>query len=416
MTELSHLTRSAGHRPSRRRLLTRAGAAACVAVTAMATGSLPAMAASSSSVTLTFWSWVPGIQASVNMWNKSHPSIQVKLDEVTSGNAGTYAKMFSALQAGNAPDLGQIEYATLPNFEHVGGLVDLSKYGANAVKNDFVKWTWDQVSQGDAVYAIPQDTGPMGLFYRADLFKKYGLTVPKTWAQYMSDAVKLHKADPTAYISAFPANDAQWFAGLAWQAGARWFSISGQSWVTSINDSASLKVGNFWQQLISQHLVKIEPDFAPSWYKDLSDGTVLTWPSAVWGENTILTNASSTKGEWRVAPMPNWTSTPSDGNWGGSTTVVFKDTKYPQQATDFAEWLNTNPASITSLITKGGLYPADIAGQSQKVLDQGVPFYGGQNIWAVFRSNSRLVNTNFQWGPLICHYSAFGVRGLLLAA
>ncbi|MGC8627807.1 MAG: ABC transporter substrate-binding protein [Acidimicrobiales bacterium] len=390
-----------GHRPSRRRLLARAGAAACVAVTTMAAGSLPAMAASSGSVTLTFWSWVPGIQASVNMWNKSHPNIQVKLDEVTSGNAGTYAKMFSALQAGNAPDLGQIEYATLPNFEHVGGLVDIARYGANAVKNDFVKWTWGQVSQGTAVYAIPQDTGPMGLFYRADLFKKYGLTVPKTWAQYMSDAQKLHKANPTAYIAAFPANDGQWFAGLAWQAGARWFSISGQSWVTSINDSASLQVANFWQQLISQHLVKIEPDFAPSWYKDLSDGTVLTWPSAVWGENTILTNASSTKGDWRVAPMPNWTSTPSDGNWGGSTTVVFKDTKYPQQATDFAEWLNTNPASITGLITKGGLYPADIAGQGQKVLDQGVLFYGGQNIWAVFRANSRLVNTNFQWGPIM---------------
>ena len=30
-------------------------------------------------------------------------------------------------------------------------------------------------ARASAVYAIPQDTGPMGLFYRADLFKKYGL-------------------------------------------------------------------------------------------------------------------------------------------------------------------------------------------------------------------------------------------------
>ena len=61
----------------------------------------------------------------------------------------------------------------------------------------------------------------MGLFYRTDLFKKYGLTVPTTWAQYLSDAKKLHAANPNAYIAAFPANDAQWFAGLAWQAGAQ---------------------------------------------------------------------------------------------------------------------------------------------------------------------------------------------------
>ena len=150
---------------------------------------------------------------------------------MTSGNAGTYAKMFSALQAGNAPDLGQVEYATLPNFEHVGGLVDLSKYGAGSVQSDFVPWTWSQVTQGSAVYAIPQDTGPMGLFYRADLFKKYGLPVPTTWAQYLSDAKKLHAANPNAYIAAFPASDAQWFAGLAWQAGAKWFSTSGDTWV-----------------------------------------------------------------------------------------------------------------------------------------------------------------------------------------
>ena len=33
--------------------------------------------------------------------------------------------------------------------------------------------------------------------------------------------------------------------------------------------------------------MKVEPDFASEWYKDLSDGTLLTWPTAVWGENTL---------------------------------------------------------------------------------------------------------------------------------
>ena len=384
---------------SRRKILLAAGAAAgTLALAACSSSPAPA---SSGKVTLTFWSSVPGISQSVNLWNKSHPSIQVKLNEVTSGNAGTYAKMFSALQAGNAPDLGQVEYATLPNFEHVGGVVDLSKYGVDNIKPDFVPWTWAQVSQGSAVYAIPQDTGPMGLFYRADLFKKYGLTVPTTWAQYLSDAKKLHAAHPNAYIAAFPANDAQWFAGLAWQAGAKWFSTSGDTWVAGINDAASAQVGNFWQQLISQHLVKVEPDFASEWYKDLSDGTLLTWPTAVWGENTLSTNAASTKGDWRVAAMPNWGATKNNGNWGGSTTVVFKDSKHPAQAAQFAEWLNTNQQSITGLITKGGLYPADLAGQQQPAANSPVAFYGGQNIWQVFRANGQLVNTSFQWGPIM---------------
>jgi multiple sugar transport system substrate-binding protein len=391
---------------SRRRLLLAAATAAAALTLAACSSSSPSSSSaaapvSGGKVTLTFWSWVPGIQQSVNLWNKSHPNIHVNLNEVTSGNAGTYAKMFSALQAGNAPDLGQVEYATLPNFEHVNGLVDLSKYGASSVKQNFVPWTWTQVTLGSAVEAIPQDTGPMGLFYRTDLFKKYGLTVPTTWAQYMSDAKKLHAANPNAYIAAFPANDAQWFAGLAWQAGAKWFSTSGDTWVTGINDAPSTQVANFWQQLISQHLVKVEPDFASEWYKDLSDGTLLTWPTAVWGENTLITNAAPTKGNWRVAAMPNWGATPSNGNWGGSTTVVFSGSKHPAQAAQFAMWLNTSQQSITGLITKGGLYPADVAGQQQPAANSPVAFYGGQNIWKVFQANGKLVNTSFQWGPIM---------------
>ena len=100
--------------------------------------------------------------------------------------------------------------------------------------------------------------------------------------------------------------------------------------------------------------------------------------------------------------MPNWNpSSPSNGNWGGSTTVVFKDSKHPAQAAQFAEWLNTNQQSITSLITKGGLYPADIQGQHQAADNAPVAFYGNQNIWNVFRQNSSLVNTNFLWGPIM---------------
>ncbi len=99
-----------------------------VATLAAACGSTASSSSTSAATTsagvvhLTFWSWVPGLQTSVNMWNSSHPNIQVKLDEVTSGAAGTYAKMFSALQAGNAPDLGQVEYPILPNFEQLVAL------------------------------------------------------------------------------------------------------------------------------------------------------------------------------------------------------------------------------------------------------------------------------------------------------
>jgi multiple sugar transport system substrate-binding protein len=80
---------------------------------------------------------------------------------------------------------------------------------------------------------------------------------------------------------------------------------------------------------------------------------------------------------------------------------VFKDSKHPAQAAQFAEWLNTNAQSITGLITKGGLFPADLAGEKQPAANSPVPFYGGQNIWQVFQADGKLVNTTFQWGPIM---------------
>lgn len=48
--------------------------------------------------------------------------------------------------------------------------------------DQFFDFAWKQVTFGDTgVYAIPQDTGPMAMFYRKDLFEKYGVEVPKTW-------------------------------------------------------------------------------------------------------------------------------------------------------------------------------------------------------------------------------------------
>src|SRR5438552_6807856 len=93
-------------------------------------GSSPTTSPSSSSgpVNLNFWSWVPNIQTSIDLFNSTHPGVHVTVNTVTAGNNGTYAKMFTAIKANNAPDLGQIEYQFLPTFEATGGLLDMSPY------------------------------------------------------------------------------------------------------------------------------------------------------------------------------------------------------------------------------------------------------------------------------------------------
>jgi multiple sugar transport system substrate-binding protein len=358
-------------------------------------------ATSSGPVNLTFWSWVAGVDKSVALWNQSHPNIHVTVSNVGSGTA-EYDKLYTAIKANNEPDLGQVEFQLLPTFETTASLVDLSQYGANDVKNQFVPWTWSQVSLGNGVYAIPQDSGPMAMFYRDDIFKKYNIQVPTTWAQYADAAAKLHAADPNEYITDFPPKSPGQFTGLVWQSGGQLFGINGQSWKVSINNPQAQQVASYWQELINKKLVKTEPDFTNAWYHDLATGAIATWVSAVWGVGTLTGNAPQSSGKWRVAPIPQWQAgQTADGNWGGSTTAVFKSTKHPKEATQFAVWLNTNQQSLDAMIKGNNIYPAYQPALSSPLVSGPQAFFGNQDIGQIFKEGSTRVNVNFQWGPTI---------------
>ncbi|WP_254666194.1 ABC transporter substrate-binding protein [Streptomyces sp. WMMB 322] len=357
-------------------------------------------------VRLSFWSWVPGIEKAVDEWNRQNPRIQVKVKSTPAGNAGTYQNMANALKAGNAPDLGQMEYDSLANFRLKDGLRDISRCpGVKAAEAEFVDWTWSQVTFGadgeDGVWALPQDTGPMGLFYRKDLFKKYDIPVPETWAQYYEAAKKLKKAGPGSYITHFSQTDPNWLTGLMWQNGSQMFRRQGDKWKVSVDSPGNRKVTDYWQKMIDEKLVATDlQGFSPALYKAWNDGEVATWVGAAWGYSTIRDNAKKTAGKWAVAPMPQWSKGEQKaGNWGGSTTAVLAGSKHPYEASQFAWWLNTDPEALAILNREGGLYPAAKKGLELPALQKPVDFYGDQKIFGTFARASRNVDTDWTWGP-----------------
>ncbi|MET3509745.1 ABC transporter substrate-binding protein [Plantibacter flavus] len=352
-------------------------------------------------VDLSFTSWIPGIEEVVDVWNKENPDIQVKVQTGPNGNSGTYQNFFNQLKAGNAPDLGQIEYDALPNFRVQNGLMDLGACDdVMAAKDDFVDWTWGQVSLGesDSVYAVPQDSGPMAMFYRADLFEQNGIAIPTTWAEYKEAAKKVRATG--AYITNFSQGDINQFAGFVWQAGGSWFDNDGSDWTVDLTDPASKKVADYWQDLIDEDLVSTVPTWTTEWDNAYNSSAAWTWNSAVWGANSIASGAPDTAGKWAVAKAPQWEAGDSAaGNWGGSSTAVFTGSKHPYEASKFALWLNTSDEALTMVNTSANIYPATKEGLNLPVLKEGVDFYGGQPIYDVFAEASSEVSEDFAWGP-----------------
>ncbi|GAA4676523.1 ABC transporter substrate-binding protein [Frondihabitans cladoniiphilus] len=356
--------------------------------------------ASTGKVTLNFTTWVPNMDKVVDTWNKANPNIQVKVSIVPNGNSGTYKNFFNQLKAGNAPDIGQVEYDTLPAFRVQDGLANIASCaGVTAAKADFSSGLWNQVTFGEAnsVYAIPQDSGPMALYYRKDLFEKAGIPIPTTWAEYAADAVKIKALGGN--ITNFAKGDVNQFAGLVSQAGGQWFSTKGGTWNVDLTSSASTKVADYWQDLISKNLVNTLPSFSDEWNNAYDTGQDWTWVSAVWGANTISSGAPTTSGDWAVAPMPQWTAgDTASAAWGGSSSVVFKGSKHPAEASKFLIWLNTNKTALAALNKEANLYPASTTGADLPALTSGVEFYGNQAIYKEFATAAKNIKP-FTWGP-----------------
>ncbi|MFF3108996.1 ABC transporter substrate-binding protein [Kitasatospora sp. NPDC057904] len=368
-------------------------------------GGAPGSAAAGGTVELEFWGWAPGYDQAVARFNASHPNVRVTFGKTASGSKGGYTKMLTAAKAGNAPCLAQVGYETLPSFAAAGALTDISRYTGDA-KSQFAEWTWKQVTIGGQTYGIPVDTAPMALFYRKDLFARYGITTPPvTWDEYAADAAKVHAADPTVYLGDF-GNDAYNYAGLAWQAGAKWFGTGNDQWQVSLDSAANKKVAGYWQDLLDRKLLKADPSYDPSLYADLTDGKILSDVNAVWNAPTLAASVKSGAGQWAVAPMPVWdAANPAYGNDGGSATAVLKGCAHPKEAAEFATWMSTDPGSVGDLITVTGIYPAATSGLANPALGKPDPFFGGQVIFDVFRAASAHIATDWQWGPTMTQTS-----------
>lgn len=351
-------------------------------------------------VTLQYWTWGAGYKKAADLWNSTHPDVQVKFSEIPTGNAGGYQKMTNAVQAGTAPDVGFLEFDTIPAFHGQDAIINIADCLDKSATADFVPSVWSQVTLGekDAVYALPIGSGPMALYYRADLLKKYDITVPKTWDEFAAAAEKVHKADPTVYLANFPLNSPNWFTGMVSQAGSQWFSADGSSWTVSMDGADSKKVASYWQKLVDEGSVSTLPDFSPEWNSAVASGKLLTWPSAVWGAGVVKAAAPDQAGDWAVAQLPNWGTSSVSASWGGGGLSVLKGSKHPYEAAQFALWMATDPGALKILNTEVGIYPTTNTLLSNSIFTSPDAYFGGQKIFDEFKTATANL-PNFTWGP-----------------
>jgi multiple sugar transport system substrate-binding protein len=347
--------------------------------------------------TITYWSWTPSAEAQVKAFQAEYPNVKVNYVNAGTGN-DHYTKLQNVIKAGSgAPDVAQIEYQALPQFALPGSLVDLRQYGFDSLSSAYTPSTWTAVHAGEGLYGLPQDSGPMALFYNKEVFTKYGLTVPKTWDEYIAVGRKLRAADPKKFITN-DVGDAGFATSMIWQAGGKPFKTDGKNVTIDLADAGTKKWTGVWNQLVTGGLVASIPGWSDEWFKALGDGTIATLPIGAWMPGVLESSVKAGAGKWAVAPMPTYDGQPATAENGGSTQSVLKQSANPALAAAFVKWLN-HDGGVKPFLASGG-FPSTVKDlKDPAFVDKKSAYFGGQQINQVLTESAGNVVKDWSYLP-----------------
>ncbi|MET7755211.1 sugar ABC transporter substrate-binding protein [Streptomyces sp. NPDC005389] len=347
---------------------------------------------------VTVWAWEPTLKKVAEDFEKKYPAVDVELV-----NAGTGDKQYTALQnamaAGSgAPDVAQVEYYALGQFAIGKSVEDLASYGAQKYGTTFTSGPWNAVTEDKAIYALPMDSGPMAFFYNKKVFDKHGIKVPTTWDEYVEAARALHKADPKIFITN-DTGDAGATTSLIWQAGGRPYRTDGTAVTIDFGDEGTRKYTATWQKLLDEKLVAPISSWSDAWYKGLADGSLATLSIGAWMPANLTSGVASASGDWRVAPLPQWTKGDrTSAENGGSSLAVPKAARNKELAYAFTEFATTGAGARAR--AAAGAFPATRADlESKAFLDTPFPYFGGQQANRIFAESARNVGEDWSYLP-----------------
>lgn len=347
---------------------------------------------------ITYWSWTPSAEAQAEAFMAKYPEVTVNV--VNAGtNTEEYTKLQNALKAGSgAPDVVQIEYYAFPQFALTEGLLDLAPYGFADLEDDYTASTWNSVDFDGKVYGLPQDSGPMALFYNKTVFDQYGIAVPTTWDEYIEAARQLTAADPSKKITN-DTGDAGFATSMIWQAGGQPFTAEGTDVTIDLADEGSKKWADTWNTLVEEDLLASTSSWSDEWFTGLGDGSIATLIIGAWMPGNLVSSVPDAAGDWRVAPMPTYDGTPVSAENGGGGQAVTSQSKNPALAAAFLKWLNNDEESLTIFAESGGFPSTNAQLESDEFLGQETEYFGGQKINEVLVQAAKDVRPGWQYLP-----------------
>jgi cellobiose transport system substrate-binding protein len=314
----------------------------------------------------------------------------VTIKEEIQSYADHHTQLAQHLATGaGAADVEAIEVGSIPLYTaQPQNLVDLRKYGADAMKNRWLPWKYQQaVGKGGAVVGLGTDVGSLAVCYRKDLFAKAGLPTNRvavsklwpTWQAYINTGKRYQAKAPKGTF--FFDTGSNVFNAMVGQLNPAYYNAAGKN-IAATNPSVKAAYNLAMSGVVAGESAGL-PAFSNDWNTGYKKGKFATVTCPAWMMGYIQGQAPATKGKWDIAATPG-----TGGNWGGSFLAVPKQGSHQDEAADLVKFL-TSPASEAYVFKKTGNLPSQPALlKSAPVQNFRNPFFSNAPVGQIFATSA----------------------------
>ncbi|MGN8158801.1 ABC transporter substrate-binding protein [Salinisphaera sp. RV14] len=277
------------------------------------------------------------------VFEKSHPNIKVNF--VTLPENEVRQKMTTDI----ATNAGQYDALMISNYEvpiwaKNGWLVPFNNVPASYDEKDMIPTVKKALSANGKLYAMPFYAESSMTYYRKDLFKKAGLTMPEhpKWSQIEHFAKKLNDPKNNTYgicLRGLPGwgENMALFSTMVNSYGGRWFNMQ---WKPQLTSAAWKKAATEYKKLVTQYG---PPGVTSNGFTE-NETLFANGQCAMWVDSTVAAGYLSDPANSKVAKDVGFAHSPYATTKKGShwlyswALAVPKSSNHQQAAKTFIEW------------------------------------------------------------------------------
>jgi ABC-type glycerol-3-phosphate transport system substrate-binding protein len=314
--------------------------------------------------------WMNGI---VNQFHKKFPQYKktkVVVDWIPwTSNSTDWTNALTSGKGG--PDITEIGNTQSPGLATQGALANIT--------SDVKSWSnGSQIIPGNLandtvngnIYAVPWFGGVRGIWYnKAEFAKAHITSTPTTWAQLVTDAKALMKANPGTFGIGAPTDDSDAIASFIWGAGGQVAVQKGGKWVAELTSPAAEAGIKFYADLLTtEHLSSTKyigqteigapgtagPGGAE---EDFALGKLDLYIDGPWAEAQLEQVNKKDESQWASFPIPSESGpNPAPAFSGGSDLGVWVASKYKTADWDLISVMDST-SNATTFANSQGFFP-----------------------------------------------------------